>query len=113
MNIKQLEVLVSIAETGSFSKGADDASIIQSTASQHIAVLESGAGVRLLDRTGRGAALTEAGRTMLLHAPKVISSLRTAEMTMRQFSTATDVDKSFRKQYSRNVFDSRCGDDIT
>ena len=68
MNIKQLEIFVAIADTGSFSKGADALFITQSTASQHVASLEELSGVRLLDRTGRGALPTEAGKILLGHA---------------------------------------------
>ncbi len=85
MNIKQLEVFVAVAETRSFSKGADAACIGQSTASQHIAALEESCGVRLLDRTGKGAVPTEAGKLLLQHGRKVLSLLRRTESAMAQF----------------------------
>lgn len=87
MNIKQLEVFAAIAETGSFSRGAEASFITQSTASQHIAALEESAGVRLLDRTGRGAVPTAAGKILLGHAHQVLASLRQAEQALRQFRT--------------------------
>jgi DNA-binding transcriptional LysR family regulator len=58
MNLRQLELFIAIAESGSFSRGAEKALLTQSTVSQHIASLESEVGLRLLDRTGRGAELT-------------------------------------------------------
>lgn len=85
MNIKQLEVFVAVAETRSFSKGADAACISQSTASQHIAALEESCGVRLLDRTGKGAVPTEAGKLLLQHGRKVLSLLKRTESAMAQF----------------------------
>lgn len=92
MNIKQLEVFVTIAATGSFSKGAEAACITQSTASQHIAALEENCGVRLLDRTGRGTVPTEAGKIMLAHARQVIKSLKETEQAMLRFRQADGVE---------------------
>ncbi len=91
MNVKQLEVFVAITETGSFSKGAERASLTQSTASQHIAALESLCGVRILERTGRGAVPTEAGKLLLDHARRVLIALQGTEQAMRQFCRAEEV----------------------
>jgi DNA-binding transcriptional LysR family regulator len=92
VNIKQLEIFVTIAMTGSFSKGAETACITQSTASQHIATLEDLCGVRLLDRTGHGAVPTEAGKIMLAHARRVIKALKETEQAMLQFRQADGVE---------------------
>lgn len=92
MNIKQLEIFVTIATTGSFSKGAEAACITQSTASQHIATLEDLCGVRLFDRTGRGAMPTEAGKVMLVRAQQVLKSLNEAEQAILQFRQADGVE---------------------
>lgn len=92
MNIKQLEIFVTIATTGSFSKGAEAAFITQSTASQHIAALEESCGVRLLDRTGRGAKPTEAGKILLAHARQAIKSLKDTEQAILRFRRADGVE---------------------
>ncbi len=94
MNVKQLELFVTIASTGSFSKGAEAACVTQSTASQHIATLEEFCGVRLFDRTGRGAVPTEAGKIMLTHAQQVLKSLKEVEQAMLQFRRADGVELS-------------------
>ena len=94
MNIKQLEIFVTIAATGSFSKGAEAACVTQSTASQHIAALEESCGVRLFDRTGRGAVTTEAGKIMLTHARQVIKSLKDTEQAILRFRQADGVELS-------------------
>lgn len=94
MNIKRLEVFVAIATTGSFSKGAEAACITQSTASQHMAALEEICGIRLFDRTGRGAKTTEAGKVLLVHARKAIKSLRDTEQAILQFRRAEGVELS-------------------
>lgn len=92
MNIKQLEIFVTIATTGSFSKAAEAAFITQSTASQHIAALEEICGVRLLDRTGRGAVPTGAGKVLLIHAQQVLRSLKETEQAILQFRQADGVE---------------------
>ena len=91
MNIKQLEVFVAIVETGSFSKGAERACLTQSTASQHVAALEGACDVRLLDRTGRGAVPTEAGKVLLEHARRVLAALQRTEQAVQQFRRAEKV----------------------
>lgn len=92
MNIKQLEVFVSIADSGSFSRGAEAACITQSTVSQHIAALEGLCGVRLFDRSGRGAVPTEAGKIMLSNARRVLKALKETEQALLQFRQADGIE---------------------
>jgi LysR family transcriptional regulator, low CO2-responsive transcriptional regulator len=92
VNFKQLEIFVAIATTGSFSRGAEAAFITQSTASQHMAALEELCGVRLLDRTGRGAIPTEAGKIMLFQAQQVLRSLKETEQALLRFRQADGVE---------------------
>lgn len=90
MNLRQLELFIAIAESGSFSRGAEKALLTQSTVSQHIASLESEVGLRLLDRTGRGAELTAAGQLFLDHARSVLSELSTLRASLASFSGLAD-----------------------
>lgn len=90
MNLRQLELFIAIAESGSFSRGAEKALLTQSTVSQHIASLESEVGLRLLDRTGRGAELTAAGQLFLDHARSVLSELFTLRASLASFSGLAD-----------------------
>jgi DNA-binding transcriptional LysR family regulator len=85
MNIKQLEVFLAVAETGSFSKGAAATFITQSTVSQHIAALEREFDLHLLDRTGKGALLTEAGKLLALHAGRIVAGMQEAELALQRF----------------------------
>ena len=85
MNLKQLEVFLAVAESGSFSKGADATFITQSTVSQHISALETEFGVKLLDRTGKGALLTEGGKVLLQHAHQVLADARLITTAMNRF----------------------------
>jgi len=90
MNLRQLELFIAIAESGSFSRGAEKALLTQSTVSQHISSLESEVGLRLLDRTGRGAELTAAGQLFLDHARSVLAELATLRASLASFSGLAD-----------------------
>jgi LysR family transcriptional regulator, low CO2-responsive transcriptional regulator len=85
MNLKQLEVFLAVAESGSFSRGADAALLTQSTVSQHISALEQEVGVKLLDRTGKGALLTEGGKVLLQRARRVSQEVREIQQAMNRF----------------------------
>lgn len=85
MNLKQLEVFIKVAETGSFSKGADAAFITQSTVSQHISALESEFGLKLLDRTGKGALPTEGGKILLERARKLVEYAKEIPVALARF----------------------------
>jgi len=85
VNLKQLEVFIKVAESGSFSKGAEAAFITQSTVSQHISALENEFGLKLLDRTGKGALLTEGGKLLLEHARRLVDFAREIPLALRRF----------------------------
>ena len=55
INLKQLEVFVTTAEYGSFTRAADVLYLSQSTVSSHIRSLEETLGVLLFDRAAPGA----------------------------------------------------------
>src|SRR3974377_1894919 len=85
MNLKQLEVFLSVAETGSFSRAAEATFITQSTVSQHISSLEREFGLRLLERTGKGVFPTEAGKILLEGARRVVSQTKELPLVMKRF----------------------------
>lgn len=85
MNLKQLEVFIAVAESGSFSLGAEKSFLTQSTVSQHISALESEFGLRLFDRTGKGAFPTAAGKLLLKHARSVTDEARGIPVLMNRF----------------------------
>lgn len=72
MDLKQLRYFVRVAELASFTRAAADIRIAQSALSYHIGTLEAELGVSLLDRHSRGVTLTEAGRSVLAHAHRVL-----------------------------------------
>jgi DNA-binding transcriptional LysR family regulator len=85
MNLRQLEVVAAVGETGSFSRAAEEVLLTQSTVSQHVAALEDELGVRLFDRTGRGAELTEAGQLFQRHARQVLVDCAELREIMARF----------------------------
>lgn len=90
MNLRQLEVFIAVAETGSFSKGADATFITQSTVSQNIFALEEEFGLKLFDRTGKGALLTEGGKLLLERARRLLYYAREIPAAMERFKGAEE-----------------------
>ena len=72
MTLRQLQLFVAVAETKSFSRGADKVCLTQSTVSQHIAAMEEEVNTRLFDRTSKGIFLTAGGEVFLSHARRIL-----------------------------------------
>lgn len=68
MELRHLDTLVAIAETGSFTGAADALHTVQSNVSEQIRQLEADLGVPLLVRGRRGAVPTEFGQRVLERA---------------------------------------------
>jgi LysR family hydrogen peroxide-inducible transcriptional activator len=73
MDLRQLNALVAIAETGGFSAAADLLHTVQSNVSAHVARLEKELGVTLVDRA-RGR-LTEEGEAVVARARRIAAEL--------------------------------------
>ena len=65
MNLDAVRTFVAVADSGQFQDAAADLGITQQAVSKRIAGLERDLGVRLLDRTARGARLTGDGQAFL------------------------------------------------
>lgn len=85
MDLRRLEVFAKVAELGSFSRAADALHLTQPTVSEHVRALEDELGVQLLDRLGRGAAPTPAGRLLLGYARRALALAREARQAIEQF----------------------------
>jgi DNA-binding transcriptional LysR family regulator len=72
VNIRHLEHLLAIAETGSFSRAAERAFITQSALSRSIRALEDELGGRLVDRIGKRNALTALGEDTVVRARAIV-----------------------------------------
>lgn len=86
MNLRHLETLLAIAETGSFAAAADRVGVTQSAVSMQMRALEQVLAVELFDRARRPPVLSERGRALLGPAREV---LRAAEDLTAAASGAT------------------------
>jgi molybdate transport repressor ModE-like protein len=75
----RLRLLVEIERRGSVSAAAKAVGIGQSSASEHLRLLEAAAGQRLVERNGRGSRLTEAGRVLASSAGQALATLAAGE----------------------------------
>ena len=73
LTLDQLRVLVTIADTGSFSAAGRKLGRAQSGISQAVAMLEGVQGVALFDRSGFRPALTDMGRVLVGQARTILS----------------------------------------
>jgi len=80
--VRRLNVLIEVADRGSFSAAADALGMTQSAVSQHISALEGALGQPVVDRSSRPAQLSEAGVILARHARAVVARLDTAEQEM-------------------------------
>jgi molybdate transport repressor ModE-like protein len=75
----RLRLLVEVERRGSVSAAASAVGIGQSSASEHLRLLEAAAGQRLVERNGRGSRLTEAGRVLASSASQALATLAAGE----------------------------------
>jgi LysR family hydrogen peroxide-inducible transcriptional activator len=78
MELHQLRYFCAVAETGSFSRAAEQSHVSQPSLSQQIMKLEDELGARLFDRLGRSVRLTDLGKTFLPRARAVLRELEAA-----------------------------------
>ncbi len=71
----RLRLIVEIERRGSVSGAARAVGIGQSSASEHVRLLEAAAGQPLVERNGRGSRLTEAGRILAARADQALATL--------------------------------------
>ncbi len=76
---RSMSVFVSAVEAGSFSAAARRLGMPLATVSRKVAELEAHLGTRLLNRSSRVLALTEAGRSYILACKRILEELSEAE----------------------------------
>src|SRR6202167_5179157 len=88
MELHQLRYFCAIADTGSFSRAAQQTHVSQPSLSQQIGKLEDELGTRLFDRLGRSVRLTELGKTFLPRARAVLHDLESARSDIVEKKTS-------------------------
>ena len=99
---RRIEMLLAVAEHGSFTRAAAALSFTPSAISQQMGLLERDAGAVLFERSPRGVRITEAGHALLLHAEAIrrhlldaraevagITKARGGRLAFGSFPTAT------------------------
>lgn len=81
-----LLAFVQVAASGSFSIAAEKLFLTQSAVSKRISHLEEQVDCRLFDRIGRRITLTEAGRTLLPQAQRILHALEDAALSLQNLS---------------------------
>jgi DNA-binding transcriptional LysR family regulator len=76
LKLRDLHVVLAVAEAGSMSRAADRLAISHPVVSKTIGDLEHTLGVRLFDRTAHGTELTQYGRALLSGGTVVFDELR-------------------------------------
>jgi len=84
MNLQQIQTFVQVAQCGSFSRASVLLDTAQPALSRQVRALEVELGQTLLIRTGRGVALTDAGRRLLEHSYAILQRLAQAREDLDQ-----------------------------
>jgi DNA-binding transcriptional LysR family regulator len=79
LDLRQLQVLLAVAETGSYTAAAEQLGYTQPAVSYQMRRLQQQAGTQLAVRAGRGVQLTQAGRDLVRSGQQIFASVRAAE----------------------------------
>jgi DNA-binding transcriptional LysR family regulator len=79
LELRRLRFLQEFAQRGTIVATAQALGYTPSAVSQQLSALEREAGTPLLDRTARGAELTDAGRRLAEHAERILAMVEAAE----------------------------------
>jgi DNA-binding transcriptional LysR family regulator len=84
LSLDQMHALVEVAQQGSFSAAARKLNLTQPAVSLQIRELEARLGVRLIDRIGKRAIATAAGRDLIGHAQRLMAEAEHTLATARR-----------------------------
>jgi molybdate transport repressor ModE-like protein len=82
LDVTRLRVLAAVARHGSVTAAAKSLNYAQPSVSHHLARLEAETGTRLVERSGRGVRLTDAGRLLAGRAEEILGRLDAAEQEL-------------------------------
>jgi DNA-binding transcriptional LysR family regulator len=83
-DLRDLQAFVAVARSGNFRRAAREHGLAVSSLSQRLSDLEERLGVRLLNRTTRSVALTEAGKVLLSRLGPALSEVGAAVEQIRE-----------------------------
>ena len=75
MDLRKLEIFAAVAQSGSFSAGAEQLHMAQPAVSIAVRKLEESLGITLFDRSGRSIAVTAEGRQLLGRAQFILQQV--------------------------------------
>jgi len=84
-SIAEMSAFVAIAERGSFAKAAAQLGVSRSSLSESLRAMEERLGVRLINRTTRSVALTEAGERLLAQLRPLLDNFDAALESVNAF----------------------------
>jgi DNA-binding transcriptional LysR family regulator len=104
-SLAEMSAFVAIAERGSFARAATQLGVSRSSLSESLRALEERLGVRLLNRTTRSVALTEAGERLLVQLRPLLDNFDAALDSVNVFrdSPAGHVRITVPRPAARNI----------
>ena len=89
LNLDQLRSLIEVVARGSFTEAAKRLHLTQSAISQQIRELERRCGLPLVERVGKRAFATPAGRELIMRGQRIIADAEHALVAVRQHKEGT------------------------
>src|SRR5919199_832981 len=84
MDVRDLEVFLSVAKHLNFTRAGDEVHLSQPSISVRIRKLEVDLNVKLFEQVGKRVALTEAGQTLIPYARRVVAALDDARLAVEE-----------------------------
>lgn len=92
LSIEALEVIDAIARKGSFAAAAESLFRVPSAVTYTVRKLEDDLGVKLFDRSGHRASLTNAGAELLKEGRYLLEATQTLECRVKRIATGIETD---------------------
>jgi len=89
LNLDQLRSLIEVVDRGSFTEAAKRLHLTQPAISQQISELERRCGLQLVERVGKRAFATAAGRELIMRGRRIIADSEHALVAVRQHKEGT------------------------
>jgi len=92
MTLQQLRYVIAIAETGSYSRAAEEMFVAQPSITNSVKELEREFDINIFARNGRGATLAQEGQDFLIYARQVVAQ---ADSMYDRFGSETGKRRKF------------------